>query len=61
MSCEMCTWAVGDYCLKHKDRNLTPCRDFRGIGAGPEEKTGRIEDPDDMIPKPRKAENEEEK
>ena len=61
MSCEMCTWAVGDYCLKHKDRDLTPCRDFRGIGAGSVEKTGRIEDPDDMIPKPRKAENEEEK
>lgn len=47
--------------MKHKDRNLTLCQDFRGIGAGPEEKTGRIEDPDDMIPKPRKAENEEEK
>jgi hypothetical protein len=57
----MCTWAVGDYCLKHNDRDLTPCRDFRGIGIRPKEKTGRIEDPDDTIPRPRKAENEEEK
>lgn len=55
----MCTWAVGDYCLKHKDRDLTPCRDFRGIGTGPEEKMGYIENLDDTIPEPRKAENEE--
>ncbi len=61
MSCEMCTWAVGDYCLKHKDRNLIPCRDFRGIGAGLIEKTGYIEYLDDTIPEPHKAENEEKK
>lgn len=32
MTCEICTWAVGNYCLKHKDHNLTPCRDYRRIG-----------------------------
>jgi len=57
----MCTWAVGDYCLKHRDRDLTPCRDFRGIGAKPKEKTGYIEYLDDTIPEPRKAEDEEER
>ena len=61
MSCEMCTWAVGDYCLKHKDRNLTLCRDFRGIGTWLKEKTGHIEYLDDTIPEPHKAENEEKK
>lgn len=61
MSCEMCTWAVGDYCLKHKDRDLTPCRDFRGIGIRPKGKMGYIDYLDDTIPEPRKAENEKEK
>ena len=54
----MCTWAVGDYCLKHRNRDLTPCRDFRGISAESKEKTGYIEYLDDTIPESCKVEGE---
>ena len=59
VSCEMCTWAVGDYCLKHRNRDLTPCRDFRGISAESKEKTGYIEYLDDTIPEPQGSEEKQ--
>ena len=32
MTCEMCTWVVGDYCLKNKNHDPSPCGDYQRIG-----------------------------
>lgn len=52
MTCEMCTWVVGDYCVKNKDHDLSPCGDYQRIGERQQEseKYGYLKYIDDTLP-----------
>lgn len=52
MTCEMCTWVVGDYCVKNKDHNLSPCGEYQRIGERQQEseKYGYLRYIDDTLP-----------
>lgn len=52
MTCEMCAWVVGDYCLKNKNHDPSPCGDYQRIGERQQEseKYGYLEYIDDTLP-----------